>query len=430
VNDDEPERMPPSDIEAERWCLGGCMRSREVLAEVAELLEPGDFYRPAHGIIYERMIILFAQGIPVDPITLRADLEAERKIGVVRGAVYLADMYGDAVAVTAPAAVRYAEIIRDLSARRKVGEIGSRLEQRSQQRHEDLADLVSAAQADMAEAVMAASAARGRAGAVLDVEAFCKLDTPRMGPVIPGLLDHQDRVVLVGWEGDGKSTLAYQVAVATAAGVHPFAWTEIPPQRVMIIDLENPSHLMQVKLRKLAAVAERSRWWTPRNLVLLPAPGGVDLTRASDVMRLTDAIRVAAPDLIIAGPVYKMITDRGQGAEELHSHVTAFWDVIRERHAPALWLEAHAPGSAAGGQRQLKPMGSSIYMRWPEFGLALQRGRKGTWKLDRFRGDREEGRPWPVSLTRNTVPGGWPWAATYEHGTFLDADEGFGREAG
>jgi replicative DNA helicase len=159
--------------------------------------------------------------------------------------------------------------------------------------------------------------------------------------------------------------------------------------------------------------------WDKANLRVIAQPGGADLTRASDVLRLSDAIRRAEPDLIIAGPIYKMYADRGQGAEELHSQITHFWDQIRARYGPALLLEAHAPGSTAGGARVLRPLGSSIWMRWPEFGFALARSGKA-WKLDRFRGDREEGRPWPEKLMRNDVPApfGWPWKATYAASTF------------
>jgi replicative DNA helicase len=422
--------LPVHDIEAERWCLGGCMRSRGALNEVAELLVPDDFLRPAHGMIYEAMIVLFAQGIPVDPVTLNAELHRRNQVGVTGGPMYLAGMYGDAVAVTAPAAVAHAEVVRECAARRHVGEIGSRLVQGARERHTDLAELVTGAQADVGRAVATAAAARSHLSQVMTVDRFFALDTTRLGPVIPGLLDHQDRVLVCGYEGDGKTTLAYQVAVAAAAGVHPFAWSAIPPVRVMIMDFENPTHLMQRKLQRLVDVAARSPRWTPENLYLASMPGGTDVTKPADVMRLADMIRLAQPDLIIAGPIYKMFLDRGQGAEELHSQVTGFWDMIRERYGPAMWLETHPPGSAAGGARLLRPAGSAIYMRWPEFGFGLARGKRGTLKIQRFRGDREEGRPWPVSITRNGTPGGWPWAATYDNGMFLDEPAAIEQGAG
>src|SRR5450755_1167176 len=93
MDDDEFERVPPGDTGAEKWCLGGLMRSAEALTEVAEILEPDDWLRPAHQIVYAAMITLHAQGIPVDPITVKAELEERGEIGRMGGPVELANMY-------------------------------------------------------------------------------------------------------------------------------------------------------------------------------------------------------------------------------------------------------------------------------------------------------------------------------------------------
>jgi len=60
-------------------------------------------------------------------------------------------------------------------------------------------------------------------------------------------------------------------------------------------------------------------------------------------MPLTQIIRQARPDLIVAGPVYKMTRARGERAEPAHAAVADFLDRIRERFGVAWWLEAHAP---------------------------------------------------------------------------------------
>jgi len=421
-------RTPPSDITAEQWLLGGAMSSPAAMAEVVELLEPDDFYRPAHGMIYLAMVTLWAQGIPLDPITVKAELEARGDLAKVGGPVYLADLYG--LPVLAPAVVHHAQRVRDLAARRQVIEAATRLHQRCYAPGEDLADLVIAAQAEVARAVMTAAAARGHGTGLADLETYAKRNAARQPAVIPGLLDHQDRAVLVGYEGDGKSTLGLQVLFGAAAGVHPFVdGCTFAPQRGLIVDLETPEYLLHRLMRRMDEwVAAKAVAWHPRNVTVLSLPGGLDLTRASDAMRLADTIRLAQPDLVMAGPVYKMLVDRGQGAEQLHSQVANFWDTMRARYGCAVWLETHPPGPANGGRRELRPYGWSGWMRWPEFGLVLDRGRKGDMPLNRFRGDREEGRMWPVKLRRNQAMRPCaPWAAIYADGTFQgrldDSDE-------
>ena len=46
-------KVPPHSIEAEQSVLGGLMLDNRAWDEVADRLEPADFYRPAHRIIFE-----------------------------------------------------------------------------------------------------------------------------------------------------------------------------------------------------------------------------------------------------------------------------------------------------------------------------------------------------------------------------------------
>jgi hypothetical protein len=419
------ERMPPWDLQAEQWCLGGCMIRQDALTEIVELLEPEDFYRQAHQMIYSAIVSLWAQAVPVDPITLKAELESRKQISQVGSAVYLAELYG--LAGLSFGAVHHAQRVRELSAKRQVLAVGMTLCQRVHEADQDLGELVAQAQADVSKAVMTAATARGHKRDLLDLDAFCSAHAGRQPTVIPGLLDAQDRALIVGLEGDGKSMLGMQVGFGAAAGIHPFVaataqGATFEPCTVVIVDLENPEYLIQRRAARMREwVSAQSSRWRPSNMLIVSIPGGVDLTRASDCMRLADTIRLAAPALVVAGPIYKMMQDRGQGAEELHSQVANFWDTIRQRYGCALWIETHAPGPAAGKPRELYPYGWSGWRRWCEFGLTLERGAKGKheWRLGRFKGDREEGRMWPEKLTRSTAGGASaPWQATYPAGTF------------
>jgi len=74
-----------------------------------------------------------------------------------------------------------------------------------------------------------------------------------------------------------------------------------------------------------------------------------------------------------------------------------------------------------GSQRDLRPLGSGVWQRWPEFGISLRADpeNRGELKVGRFRGDRDE-RQWPMRLTRPAwgEPWRWPWKAVYPKGTF------------
>ncbi|CAN5669700.1 hypothetical protein BH23CHL7_BH23CHL7_13230 [soil metagenome] len=47
------DRLPPQSIDAEQSVLGALLIDRDAIIEVADILRPTDFYRQAHGTIYE-----------------------------------------------------------------------------------------------------------------------------------------------------------------------------------------------------------------------------------------------------------------------------------------------------------------------------------------------------------------------------------------
>ncbi len=188
------------------------------------------------------------------------------------------------------------------------------------------------------------------------------------------------------------------------------------------MDLENPQPILQPRLAGLRRVAERSDLWDAGNVTIFARPGGVDLMHAGHAFRLADVVRKTEPDLIVAGPVYKMF-EEGERDGPKHAAICRFFDKMRERYGCAVWLETHVPIAQTAGKRLMRPLGSGIWTRWPEFGITLERnGRKDkSLTLQRFRGDRAEGREWPDRLTRNLMPAPcWPWVASYPQGTFMD----------
>ncbi|HEY5335714.1 MAG TPA: DnaB-like helicase N-terminal domain-containing protein, partial [Mycobacteriales bacterium] len=71
----EFERTPPQDLNAEQSVLGGMLLSRDAIADVVEVLRPGDFYRPAHQLVYDAVLDLYGRGDPVDGVTVADALQ-------------------------------------------------------------------------------------------------------------------------------------------------------------------------------------------------------------------------------------------------------------------------------------------------------------------------------------------------------------------
>lgn len=99
-------------------------------------------------------------------------------------------------------------------------------------------------------------------------------EEPQRPWLIPGLMRQQGRIVLVGFEGDGKSTLLRQVAVASAAGVHPFTGEPVTPLPVLLVDLENHPGDVQASVRDMLQGQPRPPGlrlaWCPRGSTCWP----------------------------------------------------------------------------------------------------------------------------------------------------------------
>ncbi|HEX3784414.1 MAG TPA: replicative DNA helicase [Pseudonocardiaceae bacterium] len=121
------DKQPPQDLAAEQSVLGGMMLSKDAIADVIEVLGPGDFYRPAHQAVYDCILDLYSRGEPADPVTVSAELERRGELGRVGGAVYLHTLI--ATVPTAANAGYYAEIVGEKAVLRRLVEAGTRIVQ-------------------------------------------------------------------------------------------------------------------------------------------------------------------------------------------------------------------------------------------------------------------------------------------------------------
>ncbi len=111
-------RVPPQDVDAERSVLGGMLIDDTAVAESVGLLQPEDFYRPAHGRIFEAMLVLYERSEPIDEITLRSQLQTMGALEGVGGGTYVGSL-SEAVP-TAANVVHYAHIVRDKALNRRL----------------------------------------------------------------------------------------------------------------------------------------------------------------------------------------------------------------------------------------------------------------------------------------------------------------------
>jgi replicative DNA helicase len=86
------DKLAPQSIDAEQSVLGSILIGEDAILKVAEFLRPADFYRQAHGDVFEAMLALHGQREPIDLVTLSDELARHGKLDVIGGSSYLAGL--------------------------------------------------------------------------------------------------------------------------------------------------------------------------------------------------------------------------------------------------------------------------------------------------------------------------------------------------
>ena len=106
-----PFKLPPQNIEAEASVLGALLIDKEAIYKIADILRPEDFYKPAHGKIYEAIFTLYQSHQPIDLLSLTSHLKEKALLQDVGGSGYIAELVNSVT--TATNVAHYAKLIKD-----------------------------------------------------------------------------------------------------------------------------------------------------------------------------------------------------------------------------------------------------------------------------------------------------------------------------
>lgn len=230
------------------------------------------------------------------------------------------------------------------------------------------------------------------------------LITKQRDPVewaIEGTMAKGERLLLVGAEGSGKSTLCRQIGVCVAAGIHPFTLDAITPKRVLFIDGENhPSQTVDSWSNFVGLMARHAHPIERGMLTILEEwDAERDLTSISGRDWLNERVWAYRPDLVIVGPLTNLV-QRDLREYEIVHRLRQTINGIRAVCDSAIVMEHHAPLRGGGdAQREYRPYGSGLFLKWPDFGYAMQpTEERGVYEWRKNRGDRVRGRRWPSAI--------------------------------
>lgn len=385
---------PRYDLEAEEAVLGAMTYSAVALRAAMLNLDSSDLIGDGHAAIFDGLVALCARTGVADLPSLVRELERAGTLGRAGGRQRLLEI--NAAGAFANVELYVARII-EAAGRRRMMALASMASELAKDVTADHADSVDRIRAAAGELVLPAQYVEPAEEATV----FAAVDTPPDW-LLKNLVERQDRVLITAEEGLGKSMLLRQLAIMAAAGLHPFNLYRIPPVRALILDFESAPNLVRRKIRPLLESAEATAGFDPGNVRIDVRPRGIDLTKRGDVAWFLGRIAASKPDLICMGPLYKMYVG-DMNEESTARRVADVLDEARERFDVAFVIETHAP-HASGGRRSYRPVGSSLWLRWPELGIALTVAGQG-WELTHWRRPRDD-RGWPRKLRHGTP---WPW---------------------
>lgn len=133
-------KIPPQNIEAEQSVIGAMLLDKEAVINVAGWLHAAHFYEPRHSIIYENLIELFEQGMPIDLVTLSDKLKSKDVLKKIGGRAYLTDLV--AMVPTSAHASEYGDIVRSNAVRRGLIQSAATITELAFNESQDLKDVV------------------------------------------------------------------------------------------------------------------------------------------------------------------------------------------------------------------------------------------------------------------------------------------------
>lgn len=118
-------KVPPHSVEAEQAVLGGLMQDNTVWDDVAEVLQPEDFYRHEHQQIFAVMMRQVDARKPLDVVTLVEALDSLGELDSAGGLEYLTDLVSHARGTANISA--YTQIIRERATLRTLIRVSSEI---------------------------------------------------------------------------------------------------------------------------------------------------------------------------------------------------------------------------------------------------------------------------------------------------------------
>lgn len=105
------KRIQPHSVEAERSVIGSMLMDKEAILIASEVLNGEEFYQQQYGVLFETMVELYNNGVPVDLVTLPEKLKEKSLPPELTSVEFIRELFS--AVPTSTNVKHYAEIVRE-----------------------------------------------------------------------------------------------------------------------------------------------------------------------------------------------------------------------------------------------------------------------------------------------------------------------------
>lgn len=142
-------KVPPQAIELEEAVLGALMLEKDALTSVIDILKVESFYKESHKVIFQAILDLFTESMPIDLLTVTTQLRKNGALEVAGGAFYITELTSK---VASAANIEFhARIITEQSIKRELIRISSTIQKDAFEETTDVFELLDAMEQSLFE---------------------------------------------------------------------------------------------------------------------------------------------------------------------------------------------------------------------------------------------------------------------------------------
>ena len=221
---DALQKLPPQSVEMEQSVLGAILQDNHALVRVLEILQERDFYQDAHRWIFQTMIDLFQDNVPIDVLTVSERLRKKGRFEAAGGAAYLVDLVE--MIPTAAHVMYHAQVVREKAILRALIQTATTIVTESYEDAEDVDTLLDRAEQAIFEIGQRKTAAGFVRINTLLTGTFRRIEQlSERKELVTGIptgfkdfdsrtagLQPSDLIIIAGRPGIGKSTFGLNIA--------------------------------------------------------------------------------------------------------------------------------------------------------------------------------------------------------------------------